>query len=404
MNFLFLTHKYPKEKENSCLEKDFVKKLSEEGHNIYVITTTERRLKEETHIFEDGNIKILYVKTGNRTKNYNLIEKILTILSTPFLIKKDFNQFFKDIKIDYLITYTPFMSSLSLIKYFKKRLDCKVALFLWDIMPQTAKDMEVIKNNFIFNYMKKNEAKMYDNVNKVICNCEEAERYVLNNSYKKKESIIFIRNAEYIHDFVISSEKKQKIRKELGYTKEDIVFVFGGNMGMLQKLENILELAKVIESENRNIKFILIGDGKDKEKLRKRIEQEDIKNLKILERLSRTEYESVIASFDCGLISLNEKNTVPNFPTKVTAYLKLGLPIFASLDSSAAKGVGKYIEKNNIGRWGKAGNAKDLKKELELFVSEYNKGVFKKRDLIDLYKRDFDINVAYELFIEGIRK
>ena len=402
MNFLFLSHKYPKEKENSCLEKDFIKKLSEKGHKVYVITTTERRMNEETHIYKDENIEILYVKTGNRTKKYNLIEKIITILTTPYLIKMAFNKYFKDIKIDYTVTYTPFMSSLSLIKFFKKKLNCKIILFLWDIMPQTAKDMGIIKNEFIFKYMKNNEKKMYLNIDKVICNCTEAENYVLSNKYKTRENIIFIRNPEYISKFSLSQNERKRLREKYGYTEKDIVFIFGGNMGMLQKLENILELAKIIKKENPNIKFILIGDGKDKNILEEKVKNENIDNVQILNVIPRYEYENTIGAFDCGLISLNEKNTVPNFPTKVTAYLKLGLPIFASLDSSAAKGVGRYIDENNIGVWGKAGDTKNLKEKFDLFMDKYNNNFFGKDKLKNLYEKDFDIEKAYNIIMRNI--
>lgn len=404
MNFLFLSHRYPKEKENSCLEKDFIKKLSEKGHKVYVITTTERRMNEETHIYKDENIEILYVKTGNRTKKYNLIEKIITILTTPYLIKMAFNKYFKDIKIDYTVTYTPFMSSLSLIKFFKKKLNCKIILFLWDIMPQTAKDMGIIKNEFIFKYMKNNEKKMYLNIDKVICNCTEAENYVLSNKYKTKDNIIFIRNPEYISKFSLSQSERKRLREKYGYTEKDTVFIFGGNMGMLQKLENILELAKIIKKESPDIKFILIGDGKDKNILEEKVKNENIDNVQILNVIPRYEYENTIGAFDCGLISLNEKNTVPNFPTKVTAYLKLGLPIFASLDSSAAKGVGRYIDENDIGIWGKAGDIKSLKEKFDLFIDKYNNNFFEKDKLKNLYEKDFDIEKAYEIFIEEIEK
>lgn len=402
MNFLFLSHKYPKEKENSCLEKDFIKKLSEKGHKVYVITTTERRMNEKTHIYKDGNIEVLYVKTGNRTKKYNLVEKIVTILTTPYFIKVAFNKYFKDIKIDYTVTYTPFMSSLSLIKFFKKKLNCKIILFLWDIMPQTAKDMGIIKNEFIFKYMKNNEKKMYLNIDKVICNCTEAENYILSNKYKTKENIIFIRNPEYISKFSLSQNERRRLREKYGYTEKDIVFIFGGNMGMLQKLENVLELAKIIKKENPNIKFILIGDGKDKNILEEKVKNENIDNVQILNVIPRYEYENTIGAFDCGLISLNEKNTVPNFPTKVTAYLKLGLPIFASLDSSAAKGIGRYIDENNIGVWGKAGDTKNLKEKFDLFMDKYNNNFFGKDKLKNLYEKDFDIEKAYNIIMRNI--
>lgn len=399
MNFLFLSHRYPKE-ENSSLEKDFIKKLNEKGHKVYVITTIERRMKQNTHLYKDGNIEILYVKTGNRTKEYNFIEKILTIISTPFLIQKKVNKYFNNIKIDYLITYTPFMSNLRLIKFFKEKYTFKSILFLWDIMPQTAKDMEIIKNSIIFNYMKNNEKKLYENVEKIICNCNEAENYIIKNNYKNKKDLLLIRNSEYISEFKFSN--KDKIRKKYGYSENDIVFIFGGNMGMLQKLDNILELAKQIKDPN--VKFLLIGDGKDKPLLKRKILEEKIENIKILDVIPRIEYDETIGAFDCGLISLNEKNTVPNFPTKVTAYLKLGLPIFASLDSSAGRGVGEYIEKNKIGIWGRAGEINDLKIKFDLFLSKVRNKKYSKEKLKELYKEDFDIEKAYKIFMKGLEE
>ena len=53
MNFLFLSHRFPKGDRNTCLEKDFIKKLIEKGHNVYVATPTERRMKEETHLYQE---------------------------------------------------------------------------------------------------------------------------------------------------------------------------------------------------------------------------------------------------------------------------------------------------------------------------------------------------------------
>lgn len=402
MNFLFLVHKYPKEEKNSSLEKDFIKKLAEKGHKVYVITTVERRMKQNTYLYKDRNIEVLYVKTGNRTKEYNLVEKILTILTTPFFIRKKVNKYFGNIEIDYLVAYTPFMSNLDLIKFFKRKYNCKSALFLWDIMPQTAKDMGVIKNNIIFNYMKNNEKKLYKNVEKIICNCDEAENYILRNNYKNKKEILLIRNSEYISKVEFCNKDRDKIRKKYGYSEKDIVFIFGGNMGMLQKLDNILELAKHIKDPN--VKFLLVGDGKDKPLLERKILDEKIKNIKILDVIPRIEYDETIGAFDCGLISLNEKNTVPNFPTKVTAYLKLGLPIFASLDSSAGKGVGEYIEKNKIGIWGKAGDINDLKIKFDLFLLKIKNKEYSKEKLKELYKEEFDIEKAYKIFMKGLEE
>lgn len=389
MNFLFLVHRYPKEEDNSCLEKDLIKALAQEDDKIFVITTTERRLKEKTHLYKDRNIEVLYVKTGNRTKKYNLIEKIVTILSTPYLIKKAQKKYWSNITIDHVVGYTPFMANLNLINHLKRFYKSKTILFLWDIMPQTAKDMGVLKNDLIFRYMKKKELKLYETVDKIIYNCDESKRYLIKNGVTDKEKLILIRNPEFIKEKQ-NIEKKKYLRKKYGYSDEDIVFIFGGNMGMLQNLNNLLDLAKNVLSEKK-IKFILIGDGKEHENLKKRVIDEKLENVKILSVVPKDEYDALIMSFDSGLIVLSEKNTVPNFPTKVTAYLKVGLPMFGILDSTSGKGLGEYIKNNHIGLWSEAGNLKATTDEFMKFVTHLKTNKYNSQDLFNIYKRDFNV-------------
>lgn len=400
MNFLFLSHKYPREEKNSCLEKDFIKALEAKGDKVYVITPLERRFNKETHLYRNGSIEILYVKTGNRTKKYNLFEKILTILMTPYLIKRAQKKYWPNIKIDYVVGYTPFMSNLSLLKYFKNLYKSKTILFLWDIMPQTAKDMGVIKSDLIFNWMKKNELKVYKLMDRIIVNCNEAKNYLLQNGCKCDKKLLLIRNPEKI----IKKEtltNKIKIREKYGYLPEDKVFVFGGNMGMLQNLNNLLDLAKEKLSE-KNIKFVLIGDGKDQEKLIKRVEDEKILNVKILDVIPKHEYDDTIGAFDGGMIVLSEKNTVPNFPTKVTAYLKLGMPMFGILDRAAGRGLGKYMDDNNIGTWAEAGELENTVKKFDSFVRDIDNGAYSSKSLFDLYSVNFDVDKAVKYFKEMI--
>lgn len=401
MNFLFLSHRYPTSNNESCLEKDFIKALSQRGHKIYVIAPLERRFNKKTYIFKDEYAEVLFVKTGNRTKNYNIIEKIITIIATPFLIKKAFNKYWREIKVDNIVAYTPFMSNFNLIDYLKRKLKSKVILFLWDIMPQTAKDMGIIKNKFIFDYMKKKERSLYKLMDKIVVNCDEAERYVINNNYKEKNDIIFIRNPEFIVENLNSKNEREEIRKKYGYFNDDIIFVFGGNMGMLQNLNNLLNLAKEVK-ELKKLKFLLIGDGKDKVKLEERIIKEDIENIKILDVIPKSEYDKTISVFDAGLLVLSEKNTVPNFPTKVTAYLKLGIPMFGILDKTAGRGVGNFIIENNIGLWSEAGNLKDTKEKFLKFVEELKQNSYKEGWLKQLYKNEFDVEMAVKKFEKEI--
>lgn len=392
MNFLFLVHRYPKNIEG-ILEKDMIKVFSKNGHEISVVVPNDRKNNEETYIYNDEKIKVLYVKTGNYQNNVSRVEKIISILTRNFLLKRAIKKHFKNEKFDYIVGYTPFMADFNLIKNLKKYYNSKTLLMLWDIFPQNAKDLKIIKNNFVFEYFKYKEKKMYEIFDKVVCNCEGQIEYILKNNFKKKEELLLVRNSEFIFN---DNTKIEDSKKE-----KDIIVIFGGNMGIPQKLENLMLMIKEMKKSNW-LKFIFIGNGSEKNKLKKIKEELELENLQILDQVSRFEYEEIIKQSKIAMISLNENYTVPNFPAKVTGYCKVGIPIFASLDECSYKYLGKFIAENNIGVISKAGNIKDMKEKFLHLVTNLEK--FSKEKIREVYEREFDINKAYETIIQEIKE
>ena len=64
----------------------------------------------------------------------------------------------------------------------------------------------------------------------------------------------------------IDKEKKEHIRKKLGYKKNDFVVIFIGRMAQEKNIEFIIEIASILKKKKTNIKFLLVWDGPDKEK------------------------------------------------------------------------------------------------------------------------------------------
>ena len=89
------------------------------------------------------------------------------------------------------------MANDFLIRSLKRFYRAKSLLVLWDIFPQNAKDLKIIKNNFVFRFYKYKEKKMYDFFNKVICNCEGQIDYILKNNLKNEENLILSRNCRF---------------------------------------------------------------------------------------------------------------------------------------------------------------------------------------------------------------
>lgn len=395
MNILFLVHRYPLGNE-SILEKDLVKIFSLKGHKVFVVIPNEKSFKEETNICKDKNIIVLKVKTGNYFTTKSKIEKIISILTRPFLLKKAIIENFKNEKFDYIIGYTPFMANDFLIKSLKKYYKAKSLLVLWDIFPQNAKNLKIIKNNLVFKFYKYKEKKMYDCFDKVICNCDGQIDYILKNNFKDEKDLMLSRNCEFL---IEEKFNKKELREKLGFKNEEIIGLFGGNMGIPQQLENIIFMSESLKNK-KNIKFIFIGSGTKKDKLKKIISEKNITNVEIKDFVPRDEYENLIKAVDIGIISLNKNYTVPNFPAKVTGYCKVGLPIFASLDQCSYKFLGNFIEKNHLGVITESGNIEQMKNDFLKMIA--NLKSYNSENIQNIYKKEFDIEKAYNIIMENI--
>lgn len=393
---LFITHRYPKG-ENTILEKDTIKSFFNKGYDVTVIAPIERRYLEKTHIYNDNGIEVLYVKTGNNFNDTSRLEKLITVLIRPYLIKKAIEKYYLNKKFDIIFGYTPFMANYKLFLSLKNKYNSKLILFLWDIFPQNGKDLGMFKNKIIFKFLKFREKMMYETFDKIICNCEGQINYILKNKYKRKEKIILIRNSEFYEEKI--NNAKDILKEELGYKKNDIISIFGGNMGEPQELENIMNMIFELK-KNKRLKFIFLGDGTQKNKLKKIKNEKELKNLEILNFIERKKYENILKICDIGLISLNKKYSVPNFPAKVTGYIKKGIPIFASLDNCSLQFLGKFIKKNKVGEVAEAGNIIEMKKNFLKLVKNLKN--YDKNNFTKVYLENFDVNNLERKINKGV--
>lgn len=403
MNILFLVSRYPENENESILEKDLVKIFNDKNHNCFVATINERKFNKPTYLLNDNKIKVLKTKTGNMFNDINFIEKGITVVTLPFLLKRSILKHFGNEKIDLIIAYSPFMSNPSLLKplrkhFLKNNKNLKTMMILWDIFPQNAKDLGIMKNKLIFSYFKSKEHKMLKSYDFIACNSEGNINYLTTNyNFIKNDNLLLVRNCEY--PVTPNLLPKDDVRKKYNLKENEIVFIFGGNMGIPQKIENIINIANEFKT-NENVKFLFAGNGTEKNKLKQL--SKDNKNIVFLDFIPREEYESLINACDIGIISLNEKYTVPNFPAKVTGYCKLGLPILASLDNAAFCDLGVLLKEKKMGFPFKAGNLNEgielIKKILnkKYNISEYSKNIQ------EFYNKELNIENAYNNIISKL--
>lgn len=400
MNILFIFIAYPEDKDANFLTKDLPDEFSERGENVYVATIRERSLGLDTAETNEHGKRVLRIKTGNMFNKVSKIEKGLVMLTLNKKILKEIKSKWADVKFDLIVGSSPYTSNYKLIGGLKKYYDCPSFLILWDIFPQNAKDLGLIKNKYLFRYLKNIENKSLIEFDFIGCGSEGNFDYVIKNyPFIDKKKLLL---------FPLWGQKSDKVnankidREDFGFSKKDFILVFGGNMGIPQNLDNILNLAQSV-SDIDNIKFLFIGTGTEAKRINSKAKELNLSNTSFINKLERNKYERVMASCDVGLVSLHPDFTVPNFPSKTIDYLKYGLPILASLDATSLNDFGDFIQ--NKAKVGLSSHAEDMNKYKSNLIKLYKDQSFYRQLSENCYKsymNDFNINNNYNLIKELI--
>ena len=65
--------------------------------------------------------------------------------------------------------------------------------------------------------------------------------------------------------------------------------------------------------------------------------------------LPKEDYDSMVSACDVGLIFLDHRFTIPNFPSRVLSYMQAKIPVFAVTDPNTD--IGKVIVDGGFGWW-----------------------------------------------------
>ena len=77
--------------------------------------------------------------------------------------------------------------------------------------------------------------------------------------------------------------------------------------------------------------------------------------MEVLPGLPKEDYDRLAGSCDVGLIFLDHRFTIPNFPSRLLSYMQARLPVFAVTDRNTD--IGKVITDAGFGWWCESTNA-----------------------------------------------
>lgn len=354
MNILFLTMSSSiKNIEVNGIYTDLMRKFISEGHNVYIIYPLERRLNQKTCLVSKDRIHLLGVETLNVTKT-NVIEKGLGQLLIEKQFKAAFKKYFASIEFELILYSTPPITFTGVIQYIKTRNPKSISyLLLKDIFPQNAVDIGMLSKSGIkgvlYRFYRRKERTLYRISDYIGCMSPANIRYVLKHNPEVPASKIEIAPNSYNIPVDYNNETDfGAIRKKYGLPIDKKIFIYGGNMGKPQGIPFLLDCLKAVKDRD-DCHFVIVGDGTEYAKLETWVKNVGPKSISLFRRIPKEEYDILANSCDVGLIFLDYRFTIPNYPSRLLPYLMTRKPIIAATDPNSD--VGTIAEINGFGVW-----------------------------------------------------
>lgn len=376
MKVLFLTLVDIRSIKRHGIYEDLMRQFVKNGHEVYIVSPTERRNKENTHIIKESGCTILKIRTGN-TQKTGIIEKGISTVLLGRQIKLAIQKYLKDIKFELLLYSTPPITIENIIMRIKKKNNAVTYLMLKDIFPQNAVDLGMFSvHGIIHKYFRRREKKLYQVSDYIGCMSQANREYILKHNPQIDESRVELcPNSIEIQEKRFSSNDKAGIRRKYEIPLDKKIFVYGGNLGKAQGIDFLI---KCIEKEknSNDVFFLLVGNGTEYIKLEKYLDKNPTKNVKLLSQIPKEEYDCMICSCDVGMIFLDYRFTIPNFPSRILSYMQAKLPVWAITDINSD--IGQVITENGFGWWTPSNDTECFSSKLREILLENHKDLGKK--------------------------
>lgn len=361
MKVLFMSLGVFYDLNDSSVHLDILKRFAKE-HEVWLVCKNEDK---PTELTEELGIHVLRVHTGE-LKKVGLVQKGINTVKVEPQFKNAIKKYLSDVNFDLVLYTTPPITFASAVKYIKKRDGAKTYLMLKDIFPQNAVDIGMMSTGgvkgVLYRYFRNKEKELYKWSDYIGCmspaNCE----FILkNNPEIDRAKVEVCPNSTVIRDMSCSQEERDRIREKYDIPADKKVFVYGGNLGKPQDIPFVVKCLKACR-DIEDAYFLIIGEGTDYALLDEYKKTSKQSNFRLMKSLPKEDYDRVIGACDVGLIFLDHRFTIPNFPSRVLSYMQAKVPVLAATDPNTD--IGKIITEGGFGWWCESNDANEFRNKV----------------------------------------
>lgn len=332
MDILYLTMSRP-DLDSPGIYSDLINELLERGHKITIALVTGRKESKQSDMIPYQGTNLIRVRVGELFRVNFLIKGMNTLKIEPCM-RRAIRKFIKNEHFDLVIYATPPVTFASVIHYCKKQFGCQSFLMLKDIFPQNAVDIGLFqKNGLLHFFFKRKEQRLYELSDIIGCMSQGNLDYMEAHHPEVEGSrLILFPNTMKVQPYTMKAQPLKNAPGEVPPEKK-VRFVFGGNLGKPQAVDFLIDAVKSPRMQKcRQAEFLFVGEGSEQEKVQKAFQ--DSPNARFIQFLPQSEYDRLMADCDVGIISLDVRFTIPNYPSRMLGYMAAAKPMLACTDRS----------------------------------------------------------------------
>ncbi|MDD3000750.1 MAG: glycosyltransferase family 4 protein [Candidatus Riflebacteria bacterium] len=347
--------------------------LAEMGHEVHVVGGEPHKGQVSDSGIDDGKIKVVRVELfKNPVGKWNYIRHYLSFMFGAIKAARKLDSVYDVV----WASSPPLFTGIAGWAIAREK-GAKFCLDIRDIWPESAVVAgQISGKGVLFNAAKIIEKMLYDAANQITCVAKPMAEYIKTICAGCEPVVIY--NA--ISESMLSKGGAQSFDGNL-----NILYI--GNMGFCQNLNLVLDAAKILQNKNiTNIRFVMIGNGVEKQMLGQRIQDENIELAEIRDVVSKEKAIELMGQAHALMLHLKDDGTMDKtIPSKVFDYMAAGRPVLYGLKGEACDILG-----------GSGGNlkydpadAQSLADVATTLLSDYSKFSVAATKNVDLVKSSF---------------
>ena len=387
---------YPEYNSSATLPFDTARHLAQSGYSVGALCGYPREYNTSGEVpvreTKDGvSIRRLhYMQLNRRSKLGRLINYFSFTLSVLLHILE-----IKDYQAVIVYSNPPVLPIAAI--WANRLFKTKIIFVSYDVYPEVAYASGSLRDgSAVSSVMQRINRSLFQRVESVVALTDEMQEYLLDHRPElSADRIVTISN--WAHEATAGS--KSVARAELGYTDEDFIVAYFGNIGICQDETALIQAMNQL-ADHKNIKFLIAGHGNKMPSVRQAAER--LPNVRICDFLTGTAFEHAVAASSCGIVSLERGLTGMCAPSKYYSYLQGGLPIIAVTEANSY--LAREAQKERVGKAVLVGDGNSLAAEiLALYASPIEVQEMSVR-AENLYQAKYQMSIALDKYLILLRK